>query len=229
MGGPHGFKDACSSLYFFPNCGNEDLKMYNWWIHYGNFGFSLQMQGMMVSFANNIANFISSIGKEHVVILSSLDSGKRRVIDASSDMLYYLSSCNEDGSDPEHEKLGWKKLEEYDPSQRRWKYLSSLIEGGVLSEDVDDDPEEMTTCDYYASLPFAALFLACKAKGLKVSCVLCYCSEGDNMPESFHLAEALCKLQGQDPEQFHGNGPNGWTIPLSWRSVYGPPPDMSIF
>ena len=37
----------------------------------------------MVSFAKNVANFISSIGKDHVVILSSLDSGKRRVIDAS--------------------------------------------------------------------------------------------------------------------------------------------------
>jgi proteasome assembly chaperone 2 len=41
------------------------------------------MQGMMISFAKNIANFVSSIGKDHVVILSSLDSGKRRVIDAS--------------------------------------------------------------------------------------------------------------------------------------------------
>ena len=26
-----------------------------------------------------------------------------------------------------------------------------------------------------------------------------------------------------------GNGSNGWTVPLSWKSVYGPPPDMSIF
>ncbi|CAN6315675.1 unnamed protein product, partial [Urochloa humidicola] len=67
------------------------------------------------------------------------------------------------------------------------------------------------------------------AKGLKVSCVLCYCSEGDNMPESFQLAEAVCKLLGHGPEKYHGNGSNGWTVPLSWKSVYGPPPDMSIF
>lgn len=77
-------------------------------------------------------------------------------------MLYYLSSCNEDGSDPEYEKLGWKKLEDYDPSQRRWKCLASLVAGGDLSEDMTDDPEEMTISDYYASLPFAALFVACK-------------------------------------------------------------------
>lgn len=43
-----------------------------------------------------------------------------------------------------------------------------------------------------------------QAKGLKVTCVLCYCSEGDNMPESFQLAEAACKLVAQGPEQFHG-------------------------
>lgn len=41
------------------------------------------VQGMVVSFAKNVANFISSIEKDHVVILSSLDSGKRRIIDAS--------------------------------------------------------------------------------------------------------------------------------------------------
>ncbi|KAG8094796.1 hypothetical protein GUJ93_ZPchr0012g22108 [Zizania palustris] len=53
------------------------------------------------------------VEKDHVVILSSLYSGKRRVINASS--------CNEDGSDPKCENLGWKqKLEEYDPSQQSW-------------------------------------------------------------------------------------------------------------
>ncbi|CAN6286704.1 unnamed protein product [Urochloa humidicola] len=186
--------------------------------------------GMMVSFAKNVADFIKNIGKNHIVILSSLDSGKRRVIDASSDMqVYYLSSCNEDGSDPEYEKLGWKKLEEYDPSHKRWSCLTGLVESGVFTEDMGEDTDEMTINDYYASLPFAALFSACKAKGLKVSCVLCYCSEGDNMPESFQLAEAVCKLLGHGPEKFHGNGSNGWIVPLSWKSVYGPPPDMSIF
>lgn len=45
----------------------------------------------MVSFAKNVANFISSIGKDHVVILSSLDSGKRRVIDASRYLKYFAT------------------------------------------------------------------------------------------------------------------------------------------
>ncbi|PWZ21648.1 putative transcription factor KAN2 [Zea mays] len=99
----------------------------------------------------NAADFVSSIGKNHIVIISSLDSGKRRIIDASSDMqMYYLSSCNEDGSDPEYE--GWKKLEDYNPSQKHWNCLASLVEGGHLSEDMDDDTDERTINDYYASL-----------------------------------------------------------------------------
>lgn len=37
----------------------------------------------MVEFAKNLAHFASSIGKKHVVILSSLDSGRRKKIEAS--------------------------------------------------------------------------------------------------------------------------------------------------
>lgn len=33
-----------------------------------------------------------------------------------------------------------------------------------------------------------------QAKGLKVTCLLCYCSEGDNTSDAFQLADAACKL-----------------------------------
>lgn len=35
----------------------------------------------MVEFAKNFAKFISSVGKKHVVFLSSVDSGRRKLID----------------------------------------------------------------------------------------------------------------------------------------------------
>lgn len=34
-----------------------------------------------------------------------------------------------------------------------------------------------------------------QAKGLKVTCLLCYCSEGDNISDAFQLADAVCKLR----------------------------------
>lgn len=188
------------------------------------------LKGMMVAYARNLANFICSIGKKHVIILSSLDAGRRKKIDASSHLqVYYVSSINSDGTDSDCEKLGLKKFEEYDPIQRRWKYLARLAKGDSLLEDMLSDEDELTDEDYYPGLPFAALFSCCKAKGLQVTCLLCYCSEGDNISDSFQLAEAACKILGVNLGNFHGHGQSEWVIPLSWRSVYGPPPDMSIF
>ncbi|KAF8405097.1 hypothetical protein HHK36_009995 [Tetracentron sinense] len=163
------------------------------------------VKGMMVEFAKNLADFAAASGKKHIIVLSSLDSGRRQKIEISSGLqMYYLSSANADGTDGDCEKLGWKKLQEYNPAQRRWKYLSSLAEGNVMQEDSLSFEDELVDEDYYPSLPFAALFSCCKAKGLKVTCILCYCSEGDNIPESFQLAEAACKLLGLNTTKFQG-------------------------
>lgn len=187
------------------------------------------LKGMLIDFSKNFAKFISSIGKKHIVILSSLDSGRRKVIDESSTMqVHYISSANDDGSDVKCEELGYKRLNEYIPSQNKWKYLSQLAEGKSSTEEILDFEDELVDDDYHASLPFASLFSCCKAEGLKVTCLLCYCSEGDNMPDSFRMAEAACKLLGLSPNEFQGNQ-EGWTIPLSWHSVYGPPPELSMF
>lgn len=43
-----------------------------------------------------------------------------------------------------------------------------------------------------------------QAKGLKVTCILSYCSEGDNIPDSFQLADAACKLLSLNPSEFSG-------------------------
>ncbi|OVA18603.1 Proteasome assembly chaperone 2 [Macleaya cordata] len=188
------------------------------------------VKGMMIEFAKNLANFAATSGKKHVVVLSSLDSGRRQKIDMSSNtQIYYLSSTSTDGTDGDCEKLGWKRLQEYNPEQRRWKYLCDLAERDSMEEDSFSFEDEVVDEDYYPSLPFAALFSCCKAKGLKVTCVLSYCSEGDNIPDSFLLAEAACKLLGKNPNKSHGNNDNGWLIPFSWRTMYGPPPDMSLF
>lgn len=78
--------------------------------------------------------------------------------------IYYLSSTSVDGTDDYCEQLGWNRLQEYNPAQRCWKYLSSLAEGDVGEENnlpFEDDLEEE---DYYPSLPFAALFSCFKVQ-----------------------------------------------------------------
>ncbi|KAJ1382947.1 Proteasome assembly chaperone 2, eukaryotic [Sesbania bispinosa] len=178
------------------------------------------IKGMMLDFAKNLADFIAGSGKKHIIVLSSLDFGKWQKVD--------MSSANSNGSDENCEQLGWKKLQEYDPSQKHWKYLSNLAEGNATREDIIPVEDELEEENYYASLPFAALFSFLKAKGLKVTCLLCYCSEGDNISDAFQLADAACKLLRLSHPTSGIEG-GKWRVPLSWMSVYGPPPDVSIF
>ncbi|KAI3448070.1 hypothetical protein Pfo_004735 [Paulownia fortunei] len=187
------------------------------------------IKGMMIAYAKNMANFAAANGKKHVVILSSLDFGRWRNVDMSSGLqIYYLSSSNVDGTDADCESLGWNRLQDYNPAQRTWKYLDALSEEGSVPD--ENFPfEELGDEDYYPSLPFAALFSCFKAKGLKVTCLLCYCSEGDNIPEAFYMAEATSKLVGLSQNEFQGNGAGKWITPFSWQSVYGPPADMTLF
>ncbi|PRQ19561.1 hypothetical protein RchiOBHm_Chr7g0218511 [Rosa chinensis] len=131
------------------------------------------------------------------------------------------------------------KKHEYNPNQRSWKYLNTLAEGNAMQEDslsFEGEFEEEEEEYYYPSFPFIARF-SC----FKVTCLLCYCSEGDNIPDAFHLAEAACKLLGQSPTNFHGcifvakckcslfNGNDKWFIPISWKTLYRPPTNMSLF
>lgn len=75
--------------------------------------------------------------------------------------IHYLSSSNSDGTDDQCESQGWKRLPEYDPSQRMWKYLNDLAKNTAF--EVEDLPyEELGDEDYDASLPYAALFSCLK-------------------------------------------------------------------
>ncbi|GFP85441.1 proteasome assembly chaperone 2 [Phtheirospermum japonicum] len=162
------------------------------------------IKGMTIEYAKNMANFAAANEKKHVVILSSLDFGRWRNINMSSGLqIYYLSSSNVDGTDSECESLGWNRLQDYDPAQRTWKHLDALAEEGSMPDE-DFPIEELGDEDYYPSLPFAALFSCFKAKGLKVTCLLCYCSEGDNIPEAFSMAEAASRLTGLSDNGFKG-------------------------
>lgn len=188
------------------------------------------IKGLMIEYAKKLANFAATSGKKHIVILSSLDSGRRQKLDPSSlTQIYYLSSTKPDGTDEHCEKLGWKVLQEYNCEQKRWKYLDCLASGNFVEGTTVSYEDELLDEDYYPSLPFAALFSCCKAKGLEVTCIFYYCSEGDNIADAFQLANAACRFLGLDTEKISGKEGSGWFIPHSWKTVYGPPSDMSLY
>lgn len=179
------------------------------------------MKGKMVEFAEHIAAWAEDSGVKEIVILSGVDSARRQRREMVGPQIHYVSSSEPDGSDGVCDQLGWKRLEQAGQLLQHQAALSSSSEEASASEVV------LTDENYYAGLPFASLYSSCKAKGLKVVCVLLYCSEGDNIPDAFFVAESLHHLLAQkqsgDPSNVQ------WRIPLSWETVYGPPPDDSIF
>ncbi|KAI5079537.1 hypothetical protein GOP47_0005016 [Adiantum capillus-veneris] len=183
------------------------------------------IKGSMLKFSRSFSNWANSNNTGEVVILSGVDSGKRPMRDIGSSPIRYISTANPDGTDPRCEALGWKKLEDYLPSSDAWRKLDaqSLQEEDEALKDTD---LQMSDEMYYPSLPFASLFSCCKARGLKAVCILLFCSEGDNIQDAFFLGDALQIFRSLNTI---GSRPQTWNVPYSWRSVYGPPPDPTMY
>lgn len=184
------------------------------------------IKGTMLKFAKNFAVWASNNNTKEVIIVSGVDAGKRSMQDVGSSPISYISTANQDGTDQRCEQLGWKKFEHFLPSSEAWKLLESQS-----SKEVDEDLEgcevQLTDEMYFPSLPFASLFSCCKVNGLNALCILLFCSEGDNIQDAFFLGEALQNLFSL--KKLTGHSTLNWIVPHSWRSVYGPPPDPTMF
>ncbi|BBN12259.1 proteasome assembly chaperone 2 [Marchantia polymorpha subsp. ruderalis] len=173
------------------------------------------VRGAMVEYAKHLAEWAESVGVKEVVILSGLNSGKRdRKEMMEGPQVYY---CTTDTNTSVFQQLRWKTLEHSEALQ----HADELVQGP--GEDFDGLNDE----NYYAGQPFSLLYSCCKARGLKVTCLLSFCAEGDNIPDAFFVVKSLqTLLQQTNGAKFDATTA---TIPLSWATVYGPPPDDSIW
>ncbi|KAH9574618.1 hypothetical protein CY35_01G067500 [Sphagnum magellanicum] len=188
----------------------------------------LHLKGAMMKYAKNMAAWAACEGIKEVIVLSGLDSGKRQRHDMDLSQIQYISTASKDGLDGRCEALGWKRLEQYLPLSEAWQLLDR---DSVTDPVVDNElsPEIHLTDDaYFPGLPFASIFSSCKAEGLKVVCVLCFCAEGDNVPDAFLIADAVQQYLHHGKPEASG-AQLEWKVPLSWTTVYGPPPDSTMF
>jgi len=183
------------------------------------------IKGTMMKYARNVANWAAQEGVKEVIILSGLDSGKRQRNEINVPQIQYISTANEDGSDERCEQLGWKRLEQYSPSSEAWQLLDHEARA---ADDSLSSEVPVTDEMYFPGQPFASLLSCCKAQGLKVVCVLCFCAEGDNVPDAFLIADGLHRFLNAGRKDLLGAGVT-WKIPISWTTVYGPPPDDTMF
>lgn len=80
----------------------------------------------------------------------------------SGSQIHYLSSTSDDGTDDNCEKLGWRRVQEYDPAQPRWEHLTTLTKAKATEENDLPFDEGLEEGDYLPSLPFASLFTCLK-------------------------------------------------------------------
>jgi proteasome assembly chaperone 2 len=149
------------------------------------------VKGAMMKYAKNMAAWAACEGIKEVIVLSGLDSGKRQRHDMDLSQIQYISTASKDGSDGRCEALGWKRLEQYLPLSEAWQFLDrDSVTDSVVDNELSPDIH-LTDDAYFPGLPFASIFSSCKAEGLKVVCVLCFCAEGDNVPDAFLIADAV--------------------------------------
>lgn len=72
-------------------------------------------------------------------------------------------------------------------------------------------------------------------------CLVMFCSEGDNRRHAFMLADKVAKLVNRSETVLKLNAPKGkgrddgavsefdWSIPFSWRTLFGDEPPSEIF
>ncbi|KAL3675488.1 hypothetical protein R1sor_025436 [Riccia sorocarpa] len=173
------------------------------------------VKGAIVEYAKHVAEWAETIGVKEVLILSGIDSGKReRKEMTEGPQIYYVTNDTETSV---FEQLGWKVLQHSEAVNR----ADRLLQGPT--EEVDGWTDE----NYYATQPFSLMYSCCKERGLKVTCLLTFCAEGDNISDAFFVVDSLRRYLHQKKGLNIERTPI--TVPLSWATVYGPPTDDTIW
>ncbi|CAI5932617.1 unnamed protein product [Closterium sp. NIES-64] len=176
------------------------------------------------------------------------------------------------------QSLGWKPLESCDPFGGLPSASSSLPTGAdgsgtstgergneghmepeqeeavMAGEEGEEDPGPLRGGEWgpEQGLKWKAAFLriciALREVNIPSIALLVFCSEGDNVPDAFHLAERLTALlpssllpSSAPPitdfsgsmDGMHYDRPSvpavHWCVPPSWGHLFGPPPDDALY
>ncbi|KAJ7551012.1 hypothetical protein O6H91_07G129900 [Diphasiastrum complanatum] len=111
-------------------------------------------KGSMLKYAKNLATWAKSAGFKEIVILSSLDSGKR-LYEMADSKIHYISNADEDGTNEHCERLGWQKLDDFERLEKEWHFLATE---SVLNADEEDLEKRSIDDDTISRFPILSLF-----------------------------------------------------------------------
>ncbi|KAI4905424.1 hypothetical protein NFI96_026307 [Prochilodus magdalenae] len=157
------------------------------------------LQTKVKSFRRQLVSWIRSSGFSRTVLLSSSHAYQRDDQQLSGGPLrYLLSPALQDVGDALRE-LGWTELEKVSAfpgitdSEKRL-----YIPGGGVTK---------------------GLYTDCCTESVPLAVVLLFCSEGDNIPDAFALANHLNDWLHLLEKSSQGSNP--WKVPSSWRLLFG--------
>lgn len=157
------------------------------------------IRGRKLSFLHRLLDFIKEKQFRETITLASSHAHERIDSQLEGDQFRYLVSSSSMSSD--HgllSQLKWLSLEYRESHDERDKDVNPYIPGGGFARQ---------------------LFLLGKAQGVQnVMVFLVFCSEGDNVPEAFLLANRCSDWL----RLFEGKRPN-WRVPSSWSALFGNP------
>jgi len=157
------------------------------------------IRGRKTSFLRRLVDFIKEMRFSQTMILSSSHAHERIDTQLRGDQFRFLSSSSflEAPLSEVLSTLGWTRLETRENRDDYGKDVNPYMPGGGLAKQ---------------------MFQLCQKESVPVSVLLVFCSEGDNVPEAFLLANRLNDLA----KLLDGQRPN-WRIPSSWSALFGNP------
>lgn len=162
---------------------------------------------MRFEFIKNLSSWVSSLNLSRIILLGSSFAECLATSLSSEDVfpLRYYSVNEPVQNQIKLQNLGWKAVESVDP------FTLVPNDDGIIRLPGSGLTKSLMKSFQDLKIPTTAIIL--------------YCSEGDNRPHAFHLANQINKLL----EIFDFKTKLNWTKPFSWRNMFGTEAPLDIF
>jgi len=154
------------------------------------------IRGRKGTFRRKLVDFAKSYGFRQTILMTSMHSHERLDSQLTGDQFRFVATPTFNFQLPD----SWKRLEDRPVREEHLgQEINPYMPGGGIAK---------------------PLFHLCTAEQLPLAVLVVFCSEGDNVPEAFQIANRLNDLLGVIKPV---KDVPGWKVPVSWSALFGNP------
>jgi len=170
---------------------------------------SMCAKGRSNNFAVEIATWCKEQKFSQVVILAGADSGslRDRSMHAAlqQGLIHFVASSS---VKDELDYGSWQRFTQQERDPNGDLLVASASDSGTLPSNIHKGGLSKR------------LFAACESVEMPIISLVCFISEGYNVPDGVRMATSLCEhLPGLTPKGMNESEPGKWIIPSSWNSL----------